>query len=305
MRRSPPAASACARCWCCSAPGPTPARAPLARPRPRSSSSTWRRWFTTTSSTRRRCGADARPWSRPRARPRDGRRRPAVLARVRRARRRGADHRSDDAIAAAPGPHRLRASAGWRCWRARRSPSPSASSRSAATPSISSFTPERYLARCLLKTARLFECACAIGRDDPAADEALTAFGREIGLAFQLSTTCSTSGPARAHRQGARHGPPGRHRDAAADRGDARGPLAGRGRPARAGRGRRREVCEPDRAPPARWTRSARTRARGSRRRSIASARRRSRTPSASCWAGGQRRGRALLIAAPTAASEL
>jgi geranylgeranyl pyrophosphate synthase len=48
---------------------------------------------------------------------------------------------------------------------------------------------ERYRQRCLLKTARLFECACVIGRasadPDPAA-EALTVFGREIGLAFQL-----------------------------------------------------------------------------------------------------------------------
>lgn len=48
---------------------------------------------------------------------------------------------------------------------------------------------ERYRERCLLKTARLFECACVIGRagadPDPAA-EALTVFGREIGLAFQL-----------------------------------------------------------------------------------------------------------------------
>jgi geranylgeranyl pyrophosphate synthase len=50
-------------------------------------------------------------------------------------------------------------------------------------------TAERYRRRCLLKTARLFECACMIGRagaePDPAA-EALTVFGREIGLAFQL-----------------------------------------------------------------------------------------------------------------------
>ena len=48
---------------------------------------------------------------------------------------------------------------------------------------------ERYCERCLLKTARLFECACLIGRaaadPDPAA-AALTVFGREIGLAFQL-----------------------------------------------------------------------------------------------------------------------
>jgi len=45
---------------------------------------------------------------------------------------------------------------------------------------------ERYLRRCLLKTARLFECACTVGRSDPTADQALTLFGREIGLAFQL-----------------------------------------------------------------------------------------------------------------------
>lgn len=48
---------------------------------------------------------------------------------------------------------------------------------------------ERYLERCRLKTARLFECACLIGRvtgnGDPAA-EALRSFGEEIGLAFQL-----------------------------------------------------------------------------------------------------------------------
>jgi geranylgeranyl pyrophosphate synthase len=51
---------------------------------------------------------------------------------------------------------------------------------------------ESYLERCGLKTARLFECACMIGRhrrdddgDDPSASR-LAAFGREIGLAFQL-----------------------------------------------------------------------------------------------------------------------
>jgi geranylgeranyl pyrophosphate synthase len=49
---------------------------------------------------------------------------------------------------------------------------------------------ERYLERCRLKTARLFECACVIGfAGDPARDReaaALEVFGREIGLAFQL-----------------------------------------------------------------------------------------------------------------------
>jgi geranylgeranyl pyrophosphate synthase len=48
---------------------------------------------------------------------------------------------------------------------------------------------ERYRRRCELKTARLFECACLIGRANGAPDEAadaLVVYGREIGLAFQL-----------------------------------------------------------------------------------------------------------------------
>jgi len=48
---------------------------------------------------------------------------------------------------------------------------------------------ERYLHRCRLKTARLFECACLIGLDadpEPSRREALAGFGRQIGLAFQL-----------------------------------------------------------------------------------------------------------------------
>jgi geranylgeranyl pyrophosphate synthase len=40
----------------------------------------------------------------------------------------------------------------------------------------------RYLERCRLKTATLFECACLLGRDD----EVVGAFGASIGLAFQL-----------------------------------------------------------------------------------------------------------------------
>jgi geranylgeranyl pyrophosphate synthase len=49
-------------------------------------------------------------------------------------------------------------------------------------------TEERYMERCRLKTARLFECACLIGRDDGNEEQeiALRAFGAEIGLAFQL-----------------------------------------------------------------------------------------------------------------------
>jgi geranylgeranyl pyrophosphate synthase len=51
-----------------------------------------------------------------------------------------------------------------------------------------SITEERYLARCSLKTARLFESACRVGRVASGAPgtEELAEFGREIGLAFQL-----------------------------------------------------------------------------------------------------------------------
>jgi geranylgeranyl pyrophosphate synthase len=41
---------------------------------------------------------------------------------------------------------------------------------------------QRYLERCRLKTATLFECACLLGHDDAALRE----FGAEVGLAFQL-----------------------------------------------------------------------------------------------------------------------
>ncbi|HEU5104397.1 MAG TPA: polyprenyl synthetase family protein [Solirubrobacterales bacterium] len=51
---------------------------------------------------------------------------------------------------------------------------------------------QRYLARCRLKTARLFECACLLGRDN----EALREFGAGIGLAFQLlDDVLDISGP--------------------------------------------------------------------------------------------------------------
>ena len=58
-----------------------------------------------------------------------------------------------------------------------------------------SISAERYLERCELKTGRLFECACLIGRVDREGARAggpadplgaLRIFGREIGLAFQL-----------------------------------------------------------------------------------------------------------------------
>ena len=51
---------------------------------------------------------------------------------------------------------------------------------------------ERYLRRCRLKTARLFECACLLGHDD----ERLREFGAGIGLAFQLlDDVLDVSGP--------------------------------------------------------------------------------------------------------------
>jgi geranylgeranyl pyrophosphate synthase len=59
---------------------------------------------------------------------------------------------------------------------------------------------ERYLERCRLKTARLFECACLVGTDpDPGGgeSEALRTFGREVGLAFQLlDDVLDVAGPA-------------------------------------------------------------------------------------------------------------
>jgi geranylgeranyl pyrophosphate synthase len=62
-----------------------------------------------------------------------------------------------------------------------------------------SVTPERYLHRCDLKTARLFQAACALGalHGAPAAVEPLARFGRRIGLAFQLlDDVLDVSGPA-------------------------------------------------------------------------------------------------------------
>ena len=52
---------------------------------------------------------------------------------------------------------------------------------------------QRYLARCRLKTGKLFSCACLMGRDEPPLDS----FGAEIGLAFQLlDDVLDVAGPA-------------------------------------------------------------------------------------------------------------
>jgi geranylgeranyl pyrophosphate synthase len=57
---------------------------------------------------------------------------------------------------------------------------------------------ERYLHRCELKTARLFEAACRLGAlEGDGGPEELGAFGRRIGLAFQLlDDVLDVSGPA-------------------------------------------------------------------------------------------------------------
>jgi geranylgeranyl pyrophosphate synthase len=59
-------------------------------------------------------------------------------------------------------------------------------------------TLERYLLRCELKTARLFEAACELGALVAGAEaEPLRAFGHRIGLAFQLlDDVLDVSGPA-------------------------------------------------------------------------------------------------------------
>jgi geranylgeranyl pyrophosphate synthase len=60
---------------------------------------------------------------------------------------------------------------------------------------------ERYLRRCELKTASLFEAACRLGALEAAGGgddaEALGAFGRRVGLAFQLlDDVLDVTGPA-------------------------------------------------------------------------------------------------------------
>jgi geranylgeranyl pyrophosphate synthase len=59
---------------------------------------------------------------------------------------------------------------------------------------------ERYLERCELKTARLFEAACRLGASlgdpGPGAADALADFGRRIGVAFQIfDDVLDVSGP--------------------------------------------------------------------------------------------------------------
>ena len=67
---------------------------------------------------------------------------------------------------------------------------------------------ERYMERCSLKTGRLFETACRVGRISSGApgEDPVAAFGREIGLAFQLlDDVLDVSGP--PERTGKARGP--------------------------------------------------------------------------------------------------
>ena len=143
----PRAASGCGRCSSCSAPGPTAAPRRSAPP-PRSSWSTWRRSSTTTSSTRRRCAAAGR-----RSSPAAGRelavatgdllfsRAFALLAAAGDAR--AVELLADASVALARGELAQRQDA-----------------------FDTSIAEQRYLERCRLKTAALFECAGAVlGRD--------------------------------------------------------------------------------------------------------------------------------------------
>jgi len=70
-------------------------------------------------------------------------------------------------------------------------------------------TPERYLARCELKTARLFAAGCRLGallgRTNAAAADPLAAYGERIGIAFQIfDDVLDVAGP--AARTGKRRG---------------------------------------------------------------------------------------------------
>ena len=89
-----------------------------------------------------------------------------------------------------------------------RSPSPAASWPSATTPSTPAISEQRYLERCRLKTATLFECACLLGRDErgdcarsaprsaspsSCSTTSSTSPARRSGPARRAAPTCSTA----------------------------------------------------------------------------------------------------------------
>ena len=199
--RSPPAASACGRCWCASPRAPRRPR-PTRCCAPRSPSSSCTRHARPRRRARRLAAA---PWPADGGRLRrtpagHGDRRPAVLARVRRARREPVGRGGADPVARQLGARRRGADA------ARR--------RLAARSAI-----ERYLERCRLKTAVLFRAACELGAlegDGPV--PALGAVRRADRARLPAARRRPRRlGPARAHRQAARRRPARRHGHAAAD----------------------------------------------------------------------------------------
>ena len=121
--------------------------------------------------------------------------------------------------------------------------------------------PARYLERCRLKTASLFDASLPArgalrgrARDGRPAGR----FGEGVGLAFQLlDDVLDVSGPA-PHRQAPRNGPARRDGHAAAHPRPGRDPGAGTARPSRAVTGprRRRPYASASRRP-ARSTRRA------------------------------------------------
>ena len=246
-RRSPPAASGCGRCSCSWPPG--------------------RRRATTTGVLRAAVAVElvhsatlvhddvldaaALRRGRPTVVAAAGRahgdrhRRPAVLARVRRAGR----------ATAAP----------TRCACSRTPPPrwPQGELLQRADAWDVGVTRERYLQRCELKTARLFEAACRLGALEGGgagrAARALRAPDRARVPAARRRAR--RLGPGRAHRQAPRHRPARRHGDAAADpRARARPGAGARSTCARCARPRQAEaVCDAI-AATARWRTRARRR---------------------------------------------
>ena len=258
-RPSRPAASGCGRCWSCSAPGRGGGEAAV-----RAATAIELVHMATLVHDD---VLDAAPLRRGQPtvvatsgrEPRRRHRRPALLARLRAARRRPATPRSIELLAAAS----VALARGELAQR-----------QDAYDTAISE---ERYLERCRLKTATLFECACLLGHDD----EALARVRRRDRPRLPAARRRPRRHrPARADRQGARHRPARRHRHPAADPRRRRRPGARATRPARPRRRPRPRRSATGSPRPARSTRSARGRWRWSPTAKRAARRRRPSTPS-------------------------